>query len=79
MRISQWSLTKLFIAGYGRRNEKVALLPQVSKAAGDVSMLNVAQKNAGRGFIPNRVDIDERPNVVDNKEIWRFRDRYNNR
>lgn len=25
-------------------------------------------KNAGRGFIPNRVDIDERPNVVDNKE-----------
>jgi IS30 family transposase len=27
-----------------------------------------ASKNAGRGFIPNRVDIDERPNIVDNKE-----------
>ena len=25
-------------------------------------------KNAGRGFIPNRVDIDERPAIVDQKE-----------
>lgn len=25
-------------------------------------------KNAGRGFIPNRVDIDERPSIVDKKE-----------
>lgn len=25
-------------------------------------------KNAGRGFIPNRVDIDERPPIVDQKE-----------
>ncbi|MFR9575530.1 MAG: IS30 family transposase [Rikenellaceae bacterium] len=25
-------------------------------------------KNAGRGFIPNRVDIDERPEVVDKKQ-----------
>lgn len=26
-----------------------------------------ASKNAGRGFIPNRVDIDQRPSVVDEK------------
>lgn len=25
-------------------------------------------KNAGRGFIPNRVDIDERPPIVEKKE-----------
>ena len=34
-------------------------------------------KNAGRGLIPNRVDIDERDEIVEKK--FRFRDRYNSR
>lgn len=31
-------------------------------------MPNVVLKNAGRGFIPGRVDIDERPEIVELKE-----------
>ena len=58
LRGKNWNHKKQSIVGYGKTNVKVVNYINIY-ADKDASMLNVALKNAGRGFISHRVGIDE--------------------
>ena len=66
LRELRWYLTKRYIAGFGRISGGVANCTNIF--ADKVRYAKRGSKNAGRGFIPGRVDIDERPEIVELKE-----------